>query len=46
MVMSLAFHPDDPGSIPGRNSFNFFLQLEIDFWYTKTMQSPKEWYAS
>ena len=23
MVMSLAFHPDDPGSIPGRSYFNF-----------------------
>ena len=23
MVMSLAFHPDDPGSIPRRNHFKF-----------------------
>jgi hypothetical protein len=28
MVMSLAFHPDDPGSIPG---WNFILQLSISF---------------
>ena len=31
MVMSLAFHPDDPGSIPRRNSilnFQFLFIIE------------------
>ena len=36
MVMSLAFHPDDPGSIPRRNSFNFqFLFIIEDKLVTK-----------
>ena len=30
MVMSLAFHPDDPGSIPRRNSFNFQFLFIIE----------------
>ena len=27
MVMSLAFHPDNPGSIPGRSYINFHIFL-------------------